>query len=86
MSQFATSPGSHAALGVTLTEGGANVAVLSRHASVIEFCLFDDEGRENRIALPARTGDVHHGEIAGTASALPLIRSGSARGQKAIAR
>ena len=79
MTQFVPSHGTHAPLGVTLTAGGANVAVLSRHATVVEFCLFDEEGRETRIALPARTGDIHHGEIAG-------IRPGMRYGLRAHGR
>jgi len=54
-------------LGVTLARGGVNVAVFSTHATVIEFCLFDESGTAElaRIPLPERTGDVHHGFIAG---------------------
>lgn len=52
-------------LGVTLTSDGVNVAVLSTTAAAIDFCLFDADGREQRIRLPARTGEVFHGHIAG---------------------
>jgi glycogen operon protein len=53
-------------LGVTLDETGANVAVFSAHADEIELCLFDADDRETaRIRLPARTGDVFHGHVAG---------------------
>ena len=60
-------PGSPEPLGVTLREGGANVAVFSAHATAIEFCLFDAAGATEveRIALPERTGDVFHGFVAG---------------------
>src|SRR5664279_968912 len=60
--------------GVTLERNGAldsdhgvNVAVFSAHASAIEFCLFDADGEieRERIVLPARTGDIVHGFIAG---------------------
>ena len=55
-------------LGVTPMAGGANVAVVSRHAERIEVCLLDGEGRETaRHALPERTGDVHHGFVPGLA-------------------
>jgi glycogen operon protein len=54
-------------LGVTQVDCGVNVAVFSAHAEAIEFCLFDAEGNveAERLLLPARTGDVHHGHIAG---------------------
>jgi glycogen operon protein len=53
-------------LGVTLGEGGANVAVFSAEAELIELCLFDGDGHESgRLALSGRTGDVHHGFVAG---------------------
>src|SRR5882757_8802117 len=61
-------PGLPEPLGVTLTEGGANVAVFSADAGRIELCLFDAAGAETRIALPARTGDVHHGFVPGLAA------------------
>jgi glycogen debranching enzyme GlgX/4-alpha-glucanotransferase len=55
-------------LGVTLADGGANVAVFSAHAERIELCLFDADEGETRIELPARTGDVFHGFVAGLAA------------------
>ncbi len=63
-------PGSPEPLGVTLANGGANVAVLSAHATAIEVCLFDDAGatEQERIPLPERTGDVFHGFVAGIAA------------------
>ncbi len=73
MTSQAAQPGLPAPLGVTVTALGANVAVLSRNATAIEFCLFADDGTETRIALPARTGDVFHGEIPGI---LPGMRYG----------
>jgi glycogen operon protein len=64
-----TGPGSPEPLGVTPMPGGANVAVFSAHAAAIELCLFDPaSGTEReRIALPARSGDVFHGFVAGVA-------------------
>ena len=61
------SEGSPGPLGLTLTAGGANVAVYSAHASAIELCLFDSKGEAEieRLRLPARTGDVFHGYIEG---------------------
>ena len=62
-------PGHPEPLGVTPVAGGVNVAVHSAHASAIELCLFDAAGAVEtaRIALPARTGDVRHGFVAGLA-------------------
>ena len=42
-------------LGVTLGDGGVNVAVYSAHASSIDFCLFEDESESRRFRLPAGT-------------------------------
>ncbi|MBW0004534.1 MAG: glycogen debranching protein GlgX [Hyphomicrobiales bacterium] len=54
-------------LGVTPVDGGVNVAVFARNAARITFCLFDEDSEREvaRLALPRRTGDVHHGMIAG---------------------
>ncbi|UJF25026.1 glycogen debranching protein GlgX [Suttonella sp. R2A3] len=45
-------------LGVTLREGGANVALFSRNASQVWLCLFDDAGKETRHELAYREDDV----------------------------
>jgi glycogen operon protein len=46
--------------------GGVNVAVFSRNALHIDFCLFDDDDRPlGSTRLVSRTGDVHHGFVAG---------------------
>jgi glycogen debranching enzyme len=47
--------------------GGVNIAVFSQHATRIELCLFDDEGRHElqRLTLPGRSGDVFHGFLPG---------------------
>ncbi|CAG0978670.1 Glycogen operon protein GlgX [Burkholderiales bacterium] len=62
--------GSPVPLGVTLGNGGANVAVFSAHATAIDLCLFDpaDGGEQERITLPGRTGDIIHGFVAGIAA------------------
>jgi glycogen debranching enzyme len=64
--------------GVTLVEGGINVAVFARNASQILFCLFDEKGEKEvaRFLLPERTGDVHHGFIRG-------VRAGARYGLRA---
>ncbi|MGE3876541.1 MAG: glycogen debranching protein GlgX [Parvibaculaceae bacterium] len=52
-------------LGVTLVEGGASIAVFSRHATRVEVCLFDGNDRETRRIALDRQGDVHKGVLAG---------------------
>lgn len=54
-------------LGVTPDSHGVNVAVYSKNATLIEFCLFNEAGdkQTHAIALPGRTGDVFHAYIAG---------------------
>jgi glycogen operon protein len=52
-------------LGVWPAGDGVNVAVWSGSATAIDLCLFDADGREARITLPARTGQVFHGHVAG---------------------
>ncbi len=63
-------PGSPEPLGVTPGRSGANVAVISAHATAIELCLFDASGEREieRVALPERTGDVFHGFVGGVAA------------------
>ncbi len=59
--------GAPAPLGVTLVEGGINVAVFSAHAKRVFFCHFDAHGKRelHRIELLQRHGDIHYGFIAG---------------------
>ncbi|BEP12372.1 glycogen debranching protein GlgX [Acidothermaceae bacterium B102] len=52
-------------LGVTLREGRANVAVFTATADLVEVCVFDDEGHEQRTPLTDRTGHVFHGLVDG---------------------
>jgi glycogen operon protein len=59
------SGGSPEPLGVTPDPQGVNVAVASSTASAIDVCLFDEAGRERRIRLPGRTGEVFHGHVEG---------------------
>lgn len=62
---YVASDGAPEPLGLTLDETGANFAVFSAHASVIELCLFDTKGNTEtaRLRLPCRTGDVFHGHF-----------------------
>ncbi len=56
-------------MGLTLDGDGANLAVFSAHATKIELCLFDAQGRETqRLALPEREGDVWFGYVPGLAA------------------
>jgi glycogen debranching enzyme len=51
-------------LGVTVTRDGVHVAVYSRHAKTLYFCLFNGDKEVDRIALK-RDGDFHFAQIAG---------------------
>ena len=58
--------GSPEPLGVSVCGGGVNIAVHAPHATAVELCLFDDADTETaRVVLPARTGGVWHGHVAG---------------------
>ncbi|WP_158861867.1 glycogen debranching protein GlgX [Leifsonia sp. AG29] len=52
-------------LGITLRDGGANVAVYSERADKVIVSLFDHRGRETQTALTTRTGHVFHGFVPG---------------------
>jgi glycogen operon protein len=52
-------------IGVTLQNGGANVAVVSGHATAVYFCLFEVDLEVARFRLPRRSGDVHYGFVKG---------------------
>ncbi len=58
-------PGTWNPLGVTLDEHGANVAVWSEGAHAVDLCLFDEDGRESRIALSETTFHTFHGYVPG---------------------
>jgi isoamylase len=65
-------------LGLSLDEGGANVAVFSAHATAVYLCLLDaDTGAETaRIPLPECSGHVWHGYV-------PGVRAGQHYGLRA---
>ncbi|MDE2006186.1 MAG: glycogen debranching protein GlgX [Rhodospirillales bacterium] len=44
---------------------GLNFALFSAHAEAVFFCRYEGEREIERVRLPARTGDVFHGHIAG---------------------
>jgi glycogen operon protein len=59
-------------LGASCDAEGVNVAVFSEHAQAIELCVFDAQGRDLLWSqpLPGRSGDVHHGRLAGAGPGL----------------
>lgn len=44
---------------------GTNFALFSAHATRVELCLFDDDGKETRIELPEYTDEIWHGYLPG---------------------
>ncbi len=47
---------------------GADVAVLASHAERVELCLFDEQRREQRVALPEESHGVWHAFVPGVAA------------------
>jgi isoamylase len=58
-------PGRAYPLGATYDGAGTNFALFSEVATAVWLCLFDDEGREERIRLTEADGFVHHGYLPG---------------------
>ncbi len=58
-------PGDSYPLGATYDGSGTNFALFSEVASKVELCLFDEDGREERIVLPEQTALVWHGYVPG---------------------
>ncbi|MDJ1652233.1 glycogen debranching protein GlgX [Raoultella sp. Ech2A] len=63
-------PGKPAPLGASYDGKGVNFTLFSAHAERVELCLFDEQGNERRVDLPARSGDVWHGWLAGVGPGL----------------
>jgi glycogen operon protein len=63
-------PGAHA------TADGVAFGVISRQATAVHLCLFDDGGGETRLKFPGRSGDVHSGFV-------PLAKPGQPYGLRA---
>ncbi|CAD5366436.1 glycogen debranching enzyme [Rubrivivax sp. A210] len=65
-------PGRPWPMGATVDGDGVNFAVFSAHASQMDLCLFDAEGRHEieRLPLPARSGDIWHGRLPGAGAGL----------------
>jgi glycogen operon protein len=47
-------------LGASWDGDGTNFSLFSEHATGVELCLFDDEGREERVAMAECTSDIWH--------------------------
>ncbi|WON76781.1 glycogen debranching protein GlgX [Serratia sp. UGAL515B_01] len=58
-------PGIAAPLGAYYDGSGVNFTLFSAHATQVELCLFDEQYRETRIPLPARSGNIWHGYLPG---------------------
>jgi glycogen operon protein len=56
-------PGDPYPLGAHYDGAGTNFSLFSEAATKVELCLFDDEGRETRIALTEADGFVWHGYV-----------------------
>jgi glycogen operon protein len=59
-------------LGASVDGEGVNFAVFSQHATRVELCIYDAEGRSElqRLPLPGRSGDVFHGWLPGAGAGL----------------
>ncbi|RRQ79107.1 glycogen debranching protein GlgX [Streptomyces griseofuscus] len=53
-------PGRMSPLGATFDGAGTNFAVFSEVAQLVELCLFDEDGTEERVPLREVDGFVHH--------------------------
>ena len=62
--------GKPAPLGASYDGKGVNFALFSAHAERVELCVFDEQGNEQRFDLPARSGDIWHGWLAGVGPGL----------------
>ena len=65
--------------GVVLTPDGAEFAVWSRHAVLIELCLFDADGNEKARLPMTADGDIHRLTVKG-------VREGNRYGYRAHGR
>jgi glycogen operon protein len=66
---FVFSAGLPEPLGATVSDAGVNFAVFSSVAESVELCILDRRHREKRFRL-IRSGDVHHGFLAGAGPGL----------------
>ncbi len=65
--QLTIQSGDPSRLGAHFDGEGVNFALFSEHASRVNLCLFDEDGRTElaRLALPERNGAVWHGYVPG---------------------
>jgi glycogen operon protein len=61
-------PGRAEPLGAWPVEGGAHFAYPAPDATALLVCVFEGEREVAQFRLPGRTGDVHHGVVAGMAA------------------
>jgi isoamylase len=62
MSDLRLWPGLPYPLGASWDGAGVNFALFSAHATKVELCLFDQDGKEtDRVALPEMTHEIWHG-------------------------
>ena len=61
-------PGNTFPLGVHLSDTGANIAVYSSVADQVILCLFEPDGRETRLPMPAVDNGIWHGHVDGVAA------------------
>ena len=62
MSDLRLWPGLPYPLGASWDGAGVNFALFSAHATKVELCLFDEDGKEtDRVALPEMTHEIWHG-------------------------
>jgi glycogen operon protein len=62
MSDLRLWPGLPYPLGASWDGAGVNFALFSAHATKVELCLFDDDGKEtDRVPLPEMTHEIWHG-------------------------
>ncbi|MGJ5676515.1 MAG: glycogen debranching protein GlgX [Nostochopsis sp.] len=62
---FSLWPGRPYPLGANWDGKGTNFAIFSEHATKVELCLFDQKGRETRLALKEVTNFTWHGYVPG---------------------
>ncbi|MEQ9094431.1 MAG: hypothetical protein RLN63_10030, partial [Miltoncostaeaceae bacterium] len=63
MSAPAVWPGAPFPLGATWDGRGTNFSLFSENATAVWLCLFDEGGRETRVALNERTAFHWHGYL-----------------------
>lgn len=79
-------PGEAFPLGATWDGAGTNFCVFSEVADGVELCLFDDVGRESRLALPEVTAHAWHGSTNATARASAFAPCGGGNSETSSQR